>query len=246
MESRLLRYRPQLESTPWFRSLPVELRDYLVSHATLLRLEKGQALYRWGDPSYGLYAVLEAALSIGTVGVDGKEALLAVLGPTAWVGEISLFDGLPRPHDATAVSRTLFMHVPEAALQSLLDSTPHYWRDFALLMAQRLRLSFKNAESLTLLPAAQRVASRLLMIAEGYDGLNATQSKIRLSQDSLASMVSLSRQTTNQLLKNLESQRIVSLKFGEIDILDIERLRAASVGGSGTARSSRLEEASGD
>ncbi|MBP0590690.1 Crp/Fnr family transcriptional regulator [Paraburkholderia sp. LEh10] len=230
MESTLLRYRPQLESTAWFRSLPVELRDYLVSHATLLRLEKGEVLYRYGDPSYGLYAVLEGALAVGTVGADGKEALLAVLGPTAWVGEISMFDGLPRPHDAIAATRALFMHVPEAALQSLLDTTPRYWRDFALLMAQRLRVSFKNAESLTLLPAAQRVASRLLMIAEGYDGLNATQSKIRLSQDSLASMVSLTRQTTNQLLKNLESQGIVSLKFGEINILDIERLRAACAG----------------
>jgi CRP/FNR family cyclic AMP-dependent transcriptional regulator len=230
MESRLLPYRPQLESTPWFHGLPVELRDYLVSHATLLRLEKGQVLYRCGDPSYGLYAVLEGALSIGTVGVDGKEALLAVLGPTAWIGEISLFDGLPRPHDAIAASRALFMHVPEAALQSLLDATPRYWRDFALLMAQRLRLSFKTTESLALLPAAQRVASRLLMIAEGYDGLNATQNTIRLSQDSLASMVSLSRQTTNQLLKNLESQKIVRLKFGEISILDMERLRAASIG----------------
>ncbi|BCZ82677.1 Crp/Fnr family transcriptional regulator [Paraburkholderia terrae] len=232
MDSRLLHYRPQLESTPWFRGLPVELQDYLMSHATLLRLEKGQLLYRCGDPSYGLYAVLEGALSVGTVGIDGKESLLAVLGPTAWVGEISMFDGLPRPHDAIAVSRALFMHVPEAALQNLLDTTPRYWREFALLMAQRLRLSFKSTESLALQPAAQRIASRLLLIAEGYDGLNAVQSKIRLSQDSLASMVSLSRQTTNQLLKSLESQRIISLKFGEIQILDIERLRAASVGAS--------------
>jgi len=99
-------------------------------------------------------------------------------------------------------------------------------------MAQRLRLSFKSTESLALQPAAQRIASRLLLIAECYDGLNAVQSKIRLSQDSLASMVSLSRQTTNQLLKSLESQQIISLKFGEIQILDVERLRAASVGAS--------------
>ncbi|MGU7773858.1 Crp/Fnr family transcriptional regulator [Burkholderia sp. MR1-5-21] len=228
MDSRLLPYRPQLESTPWFQGLPVELRDYLVSHATLLRLEKGQLLYRCGDPSDGLYAVLEGSLSIGTVSADGKEMLHAVLGLTAWIGEISMFDGLPRPHDAIAASRTLLMHVPEAALRSVLDATPRYWRDFALLMAQRIRLSFRNVESLASLPAAQRLASRLLMIAEGYGGLNATQSRIRLSQERLASMASLSRQTTNQLLKHLESEGIVSLKSGEIAILDIERLRAAS------------------
>ena len=230
MESSLQRYRSQLETTPWFRGLPVELRDYLVSHATLITLEKGQFLYRRGDRSYGLYAVLGGALAIGTVGEDGKEALLAVLGPTAWIGEISLFDGLPRPNDVAAVSRTLLLHVPEPALQGLLDSTPRYWRDFALLMTQRLRVSFENAEAMTLLPAAQRVANRLLMIAGGYGGLNASQSRIRVSQDSLASMVSLSRQTTNQLLKNLENQRILSLKSGEIAILDFDRLRAASLG----------------
>ena len=232
MESNLHRYRSQLETTPWFRGLPVELRDYLISHAKLLALEKGQFLYRRGEQSYGLYAVLGGALAMGTVGMDGREALLAVLGPTAWVGEISLFDGLPRPHNATALGRTLLLHVPESALQSLLDSTPRYWRDFALLMAQQLRVSLENAEAMTLLPAAQRVASRLLMIAGGYGGLNSAQSKIRLSQDSLASMVSLSRQTTNQLLKNLESQRILSLKSGEIAILDFDRLRAASLGDS--------------
>ena len=230
MDSSLHRYRTQLETTPWYRSLPVELRDGLVGHAALVTLERGETLYRRGDASDGLYAVLGGALAIGSVGIDGKEALLAELGPTAWIGEISLFDGLPRPNDATAVSRTLLLHVPETALRDLLDATPRYWRDFALLMAHRLRVSFENTEAMTLLPAAQRVAKRLLLIAGGYGGLNASQTRIRVSQDSLASMVSLSRQTTNQLLRSLESQRIVSLKSGEIAILDLERLRAASLG----------------
>jgi CRP/FNR family transcriptional regulator, cyclic AMP receptor protein len=229
MESSLQRYRSQLETTPWFRSLPAELRDDLVRHAALLTIEKGQALYRRGDRFDGLYAVLGGTLALGSVGTDGKEALLAELGPTAWIGEISLFDGLPRPNDATAVSRTLLLHVPEAALRDLLETTPAYWREFALLMAHRLRVSFENTEAMTLLPAAQRVANRLLVIAGGYGGLNAAQTRIRVSQDSLASMVSLSRQTTNQLLRSLESQRIVSLKSGEIAILDFDRLRAASL-----------------
>jgi CRP/FNR family transcriptional regulator, cyclic AMP receptor protein len=230
MESALLRYRPQLETTSWFRGLPVELQDHLLNRGTLVRLDKGQALYRFGDPSCGLYAVLEGAVAFSTVGVDGKEALIAVLGPTAWIGEVSLFDGLPRAHDATADCRSLVLYVPEAALRTLLDAKPAYWRDIALLMAQRLRLSFRSTEVATLQSGAQRVASRLLMIAEGYEGLNEMQSTIRLSQDRLASMVSLSRQTTNQLLKELESQQIVKLRFGEIAILDIERLRAASRG----------------
>jgi len=82
-------------------------------------------------------------------------------------------------------------------------------------------------------PAAQRLTSRLLLIAGAYGGINAEQNGIRLSQDTSASMVSLTRQTTNQLLKNLESQGIVDLKFGEIVILDFDRLHAASAGDPG-------------
>jgi CRP/FNR family cyclic AMP-dependent transcriptional regulator len=74
------------------------------------------------------------------------------------------------------------------------------------------------------------------VLADGYGGLNASQTRIRVSQDSLASMVSLSRQTTNQWLRSLESQRIVSLKSGEIAILDFDWLRAASLGEAEVSR----------
>jgi CRP/FNR family transcriptional regulator, cyclic AMP receptor protein len=235
METALEHYRPQLETTAWFRGLPAALKDWLIAQGTLVTLDKGEMLYRSGQRSSGLYAILSGAVAVGTVGADGKEALLAVLGPTAWIGEISLFDGLPRPHDATAANRSLLMHVPEAALLNLLDATPRYWRDFALLMAQRLRISFAFTEDMRLLPAAQRLASRLLSIAGGYNGLLERDSRIRLSQESLAAMVSLSRQTTNQLLKQLESQGIVALSFGEIAIRDFERLRKASLGETDTS-----------
>jgi len=40
--------------------------------------------------------------------------------------------------------------------------------------------------------------------------------------------VSLSRQTTNQMLKELERKGIISLKFGQLTILDMARLRDAA------------------
>jgi hypothetical protein len=41
-------------------------------------------------------------------------------------------------------------------------------------------------------------------------------------------MLNLSRQTTNQLLKELEARRIVKLAYGEVEILDAAALRALS------------------
>lgn len=221
-------YRSQLDAHPWFGALPAELRDALAAAATPRRLAAGQVLFRRGDAPCGLYAVLGGALSVGAVDASGKEALLTVAGPTTWFGEIALFDELPRTHDAIALEDALLLHIPQAALQQLLDDTPRYWRHFALLMAQKLRMSFLNVEALTLLPAAQRLAARLLMIAEGYGGISARHRRIRLSQERLGAMLSLSRQTANQLLKDLAARGVVKLHVGEIEIIDLDALWAAS------------------
>jgi CRP/FNR family cyclic AMP-dependent transcriptional regulator len=48
---------------------------------------------------------------------------------------------------------------------------------------------------------------------------------LHLAQEQLALMLSLSRQTTNQILKELQALGVVQLTYGEIEILDFERLR---------------------
>ena len=179
--------------------------------------------------------MLAGSLTIGAVDPQGKEALLTVAEPVTWFGEIALFDGRPRTHDAIALDDTLLLHVPQAALLAILDTTPQYWRQFALLMAQKLRLSFLTVESMSVMPAAQRLAARLLMIAEGYGGISAGRTHIRLSQETLASMLSLTRQTTNQLLKALQADGVVRLHVGEIELVDIDALRRASGLGDGAS-----------
>ena len=78
------------------------------------------------------------------------------------------------------------------------------------------------------MPAAARVAHRLLLIAEGYGQTEPPLRALQLPQEQLALMLSLSRQTTNQLLNDLQSQGIVRLNYGAIEVLDLARLRAAA------------------
>lgn len=220
-------YRPLLEHGQWFSHLSPALRDTLLGEARLLRLEPGQRLFRRGDPPCGLYAVLEGMMRVGAVGRDGKEALLTLVGPPYWFGEISLFDGQPRTHDAYAEGPTLLLQVPQAALLALLAREPGHWRDFALLMSQKLRLAFIALEEMSLLPAAPRLARRLLMMAEGY-GETGPRRVLHLAQEQLALMLGLSRQTTNQILKELQARGALRLTYGEIEIVDAELLRQAA------------------
>lgn len=219
-------YLPLLQGGRWFRAISPALQQALLAAAAVRRLAAGERLFSRGDAADGLYCVVAGAIRASGSAASGKEALLTYLEPPDWFGEIALIDGGCRTHDAWAGDASTLLHVPAAALDALLRAHPDYWRDIAALVADKLRLAFIALEDLALMPGPQRLARRLLMIAEGY-GNHAGDSprRLRIAQEDLAAMVSLSRQTTNQILKDLEALGALRLHRGGIDLLDAGLLR---------------------
>ena len=218
---------PLLQQGRWFAAVSPEFREALLHAAKIRHLAGGERLFARGDAADGVYCVIEGALRISGLAASGKEALLMFLEPPNWFGEIALFDGGLRTHDAWAVDACSLLQIPQTALTKILQHHPDYWRELGLLLAEKLRLAFVALESLALMPAPQRLAQRLLMIAEGY-GTSQGRALIRLPQDQLAAMVSLSRQTTNQILRDLAAQGVVRLQRGGIEIVDLAALRACA------------------
>ena len=212
----------------WFKHLPPELQRSLLGAARVRSLTAGQFLFKRGDPPCGLYAVLEGAVRISAVSAQGKEAVLSLVETPHWFGEICLFDNLPRTHDALATGACTLLQVPQAVMLDILEQHPMFWRDMALLMSHKLRLSLINIEQISLMPASVRLAHRLLMIAQGYGEIEPPRRVLQLPQEDLAAMLGLSRQTINSLLKALEQQGIIGLSYGAIEILDLNRLRLAA------------------
>ena len=222
------KWHARLASGHWFSHLPVDLQRSLLAAARLRTLAAGQCLFKRGDPPCGLYAVLEGAVRISAVNAQGKEAVLSLVETPYWFGEICLFDNLPRTHDALAMGPCTLLQVPQAAMLALLEDHPAYWRDVALLMSHKLRLSLINIEQMSLMPASARLAHRLLMIAEGYGEIDQARRTLQLPQEDLAAMLGLSRQTTNSLLKALEQQGLIGLSYGAIEVLDLRGLQQAA------------------
>jgi CRP-like cAMP-binding protein len=213
-----------LERSAWFRSAPAPMRAQLVDVGRVEHLAGGQRLFTRGDSDDGLYCVLDGLVRIGAASSAGKEALLAVIEPVNWFGEIALFDNRPRTHDAYAERDSALFHVPRAALAALLERSPAYWHVFGLLLTQKLRLAFDAIEEAALLPAAQRVARRLLLMAGGYGEPGALRRVLKVPQEDLAMMLALSRQTINQVLKQFETQGALKLGYAEIEITDVQKL----------------------
>ena len=225
-------YRERIAGGRWFSRISPELQAFLLGAARVRALGAGERLFTRGDIADGLYCVVDGALRVSGTAASGKEALLLYLEPPNWFGEIALFDAGPRTHDAWAVEPCTLLHVPQAALHALLDEHPHYWRELALLLADKLRLTFVALEAMALMPAPQRLKQRLAMIADGYGegrpGAPAGAAPlIRIPQEELAQMVALSRQTTNQILKELEAQGVLRLQRGGIEVVDLGALRRA-------------------
>lgn len=216
----------QLRGGSWFQALPAHFQDELLAMGRQRRLQAGQRLFSRGDVADGLYCVIDGVMRIGSSWEDGRHTLLTLIESPHWFGEIAVFDRQPRTHDALADGAVLLFHVPQDQLLDLLARHPQYWRELALLLTQKIRLAFLVLEEVALLPAPLRLARRLVAIAEGYgEWKDRSRRRIALPQEQLALMLSVSRQTVNQILKQLAAQGAIALVRGGVEILDIEQLR---------------------
>ncbi len=226
-------YLPTLRAGRWFSALAPQFADLLLALAQPRSLETGEALFLRGDAlEGGLFAVVRG--SIGFSGVGGqseqaREALLTRMGPATWFGEIALFDGSPRTHDAHAMEPSVVLQVPRQPLLDWLQQHPAHWHDLGVLMSGRMRAAFAALEDLALLPAPQRLARRLVAMARGYgERLDDVPARPRLdiTQEQLARMLSISRQTTNVLLQGLQARGLIRVQRGEIEFLQWQALCA--------------------
>ena len=227
MDDRILDliYINRLKENTWFSVLPEAFQNFILEHGKQITFEKNSYVFHAQDLFDGIYTVLEGSISLGYVDVNGNEALSAIAEPIMWFGEISLIDHEPRSHDAIALKKSTVLHIPAKPLNDLLKDNPYYWYYFARLTSQKLRYVFLEQIAIQTRSLSQRLAQRLLFILEGYGNhLIVQERQIHISQDQLANMLTVSRQTINHELNLLEKQNIIKISFRKIEILDMEKL----------------------
>ncbi len=224
-------YRELLLAGRWFQGLAPSFQDRLLGAGVVRHVPAEGRLFSRGDAADGLYAALSGSIRIAGLSDAGKEAVLAVVEPPQWFGEISVFDRLARTHDAVAAVESTVLQVSSVALDTMLAEQPAWWRDLGLLVTAKLRLAFMMMEDMALLPLLPRVARRLVLMAEGYGEWSHRSARVvKVSQETLAAMVSSSRQSTNQALKELEARGLIKVAYGEVEIVELGGLKTVAVG----------------
>lgn len=219
---------PVLQAGRWFAELGEPAQRALLAEARAVTLTTGEALFRRGDACDGLYAVLDGAVRIGAVDATGRDLLLQVLGAPHWFGEIAVIDGGLRTHDVSARGDCRLLRVPMTALHTLLAEDPLWWRHLGRLLAEKSRALLAGLEQIAALPAPQRIAQRLLALADGHGMLapGVVQRRLALNQEQLGAMLALSRQTVSETLRDFEARGWVRRGYGQIELLDPQALRA--------------------
>ncbi len=218
-------YLKYLENNIWFSQLPELFKQFILNHAQYHHYEKEQKIFHTGDLFNGIYAVLEGAVRLGYIDINGNEAVAAIVEPIMWFGEISLVDHQPRSHNAITVQKSIILHLPSADIENILQKHPEFWYHIAQLTSQKLRFAFLELISIQTQTLTQRLAQRLLFILNGYGShLTIETNMIHVSQEQLAQMLTCSRQTVNQELQQLEKLGLLKVSFRKIEVLDFAHL----------------------
>lgn len=223
-----LEERSNIESGSWFSKLSPALRQAILARATVRRLADGATLSARGTPAQEWVGVAKGAVRVSSVSLSGKQVTLTYVEPGTWFGDIALFDGLPRTHDASAHGETTLLIVRKSDFKELLTQHVELYDALLRLNCRRLRLMFDQIEDLNTRPLAARLAKQVMLLARSYGVQEGEEIRIglALAQEDLAQLLGASRQRVNQELKGFEREGAVRIEPTRLVVLSREKLLA--------------------
>jgi CRP-like cAMP-binding protein len=200
--------------------------DRLLRFSNVQSYKIGEVIFRKGDPGEGMMAVLKGQIRIGVMSADGKELIHNIINPGQVFGEIALLDGKERSADAVAIVPTDVLVVLRRDFLPFLESDAKLCIRLMTVLCEKLRLTSELAEDFMFLELRQRLAKRLVRLAQLYGRPWRTGVIInfRLPQRELAAMMGTSRESINKQLREWAEAGWLTVDRGNIAIHDVEAL----------------------
>ena len=190
--------RQNVDSGPWFSKLSPPLRHDILSRAVVRRYPDAQVLAARGAEAAEWICVARGAVRVSSVSLTGKQVTLTYVEPGTWFGDTSLFDGLPRTHDADTHGETTLLSVSKGDFRDLLSRHVELYDALLRLNCRRLRLMYDQFEDLNTRPLQARLAKQLLLLAKSYGVTRGEEVRIglQLAQEDLAQLLGADRKST--------------------------------------------------
>ncbi|MBP6892780.1 MULTISPECIES: Crp/Fnr family transcriptional regulator [Pseudacidovorax] len=225
--------REAINSGRWFTSLSPSLRHDILRCAFVKRYKDGDLIAARGDPPDQWIACAKGAVRVSSTAVSGKQVTLTYVEPGIWFGDVAMFDGDRRTHDAYAHGDTTILCVARADFNKILTAHVELYEALMRLQARRIRTLFGLVEDLNTLPLRARLAKQLVHLVRSYgvpnlaDG-SQTRIGLQLAQEELAQLLGASRQRVNQELKTMEREGAIRIEPAGLVVLDRDALTRIS------------------
>ena len=206
-----------------FRSLAPSETVLLTDHSTTRTYPANTVLITEGDTTDSLYVILDGEVKVYVSDANGKEAILNLMGPGEYFGELALLDDSPRSASVVTMSPTKVMIISKSDFKRCLASNPDLAFNMIRSLTQQVRSLTDSVKNLALMDVYGRVAHMLLDLAKEKDGRQIIEQ--RLTHQDIASMVGSSREMVSRILKDLSTGGYITVNKSTIVIN--EKLPAA-------------------
>jgi CRP-like cAMP-binding protein len=212
--------------SPWTQCLNPSQRKRTLESLYARHYAAGETICRRGAISDVWIGIAEGLIQLGIESKQGKQLSLATgVPPGSWFGEGSLLKKEPRKYNVVALRRSTIVFMPAEIFFELLNENFAFNRFLLIQINERLGQFIGNMEHDRLLSPEEKVAQSLATMFNNLLYPN-TDSKLSITQEELGNLAGVSRQRVNQALQLLQDKGILTVKYGEISILDMEALRA--------------------
>ncbi len=163
----------------------------------LLKFRRGEKIYRQGDPAKGVKYIQEGGVRLSVINEDGKEAVVAVLGPRDFFGEGCLAGQSVCMGTATAIVPTSILSIDKGEMMRALR-TEHALSD--LFISHMLIRNIRIEEDLVdqLFNSSEKRLARALLLLARYGTDDQPHGVLpKVSQEMLAETIGTTRSRVN-------------------------------------------------
>jgi CRP/FNR family transcriptional regulator len=213
-----------LSQLPFFAQLDEQALQRVAALMREQTVAPGQLIVLEGDPCQAVYFVLRGLLRTRRMSLNGREQVLAYLGPGAPANLVSALDGRPNPATLDAISAATLCVVSCQDFREIL--TTH--RAVALAVSQYLAAEVRRlsdmVESLALHTVRSRLARFLLEHADS------SAPPRQWTQEEIAAHIGTVREMVGRTLRAFADEGLIRRQRGRIVVVDREALRREARG----------------
>jgi CRP/FNR family transcriptional regulator, cyclic AMP receptor protein len=196
------------------------------------RFGKGELIYSPFDRADAMYIVQSGRVRLYRSAHDGRQLTLAVLDEGEVFGCVSPEGEAMHDAYAEAMTDAVVRVLPSAELERATADHPQMALNLLRSLAERLRTTEDQLESLAFRSVPARLASLLLQLMDRYGRVTRTGIRIdeRFTHVQLAEMIGTSRETLTKVMNELREGGLIDVRDRLVWVLDadgLERLRGS-------------------